>query len=380
VCRCLLALSFAVAAVLALAFSMYLLRSPAAAAAPVETVTVTLSPSRIVADGVSSSTATATVSLAGAPLVGQTVVFSSSDGGIRFGPTIDNLNGTYTAMLTSSRVAGSATVTATTSSGASQLSGQTTLVETPGPASSMTLSIAPPSISANGSSSATATATLADGNGNPIPTDAVTFSSSDPGEQIVGTANNGGGTYSALIRSSTTPGQVVITATDTNANRIARSQLTQTAAQAPGSPNTSGPGRSSGAGSMLPFVTMQWSFRYTSAYTEVLSLVVDGAPAVAAVQVACHGSGCPFTRDLIVIGQTRRCRLREKHACRGDGTIELAPDFRRHRLSAGTRLTVAITRPTWIGKYYVFVVRKRRAPRVRVTCLAPGQTQPSGVC
>ena len=345
-----------------------------------ETVTVTLSPSKIVADGVSSSTATATVSFSGAPLVGQTVVFFSSDGGIRFGPTIDNLNGTYTAMLTSSRAAGSATVTATTSSGANQISGQTTLAETPGPASSMLLSIAPPSITANGTSYATATATLADGNGNPIPTDAVTFSSSDPGEQIVGTANNGNGTYSALIRSSTTPGQVVITATDTSANRIARSQLTQTAAQAPGSPSSGGPGSSSSARSMLSFVTMQWSFHYTSAYTEVLSLVVNGAPAAAVVLVACHGRGCPFTRRLIAIGQTRRCRLREKHACRGDGTIELAPDFRRHRLPAGTRITVAITRPRWIGKYYAFVVRKRRGPRVRVTCLAPGQTQPSGVC
>lgn len=368
---------------------MYLLRPPAAAAAaPVETVTVTLSPSKIVADGVSSSTATATVSFAGVPVVGQTVVFSSSDGGIRFSPTIDNLNGTYTAMLTGSRTAGSATVTATISSGANKISGQTTLAQTPGPASSMTLSIAPPSITANGTSYAYATATLADGNGNPIATDTVTFSSSDPGEQIVGTANNGGGTYSALIRSSTTPGQVVITANDANANRIARSQLTQTAAQAPGtattgapgSSSTGGPGRSSSGGTVLSFVTMQWSFHYASAYTEVLSLVVNAAPAAAVVLVACRGRGCPFTRHLIMIGQTRRCRLREQYACRRDGTIELAPDFRRHRLPAGTRITVAITRPGWIGKYYVFVVRKSRGPRVRVTCLAPGQTQPSGVC
>jgi adhesin/invasin len=275
---------------------MYVLRSPAAAAAPVETVTVTLSPSKIVADGVSSSTATAAVSFGRVRLIGQTVVFSSSDGGIRFGPTIDNLNGTYTAMLTSSRVAGVATVTATTSSGANKASGQTTLAETPGPASSMALSVAPPSITANGTSYATATVTVADGNGNPIPTDAVTFSSSDPGQQIVGTANNGGGTYSALIRSSTTPGQVVITATDTNANRIARSQLTQTAAQAPGSPSTGAPGSSTSPGSMLSFVTMQWSFRSASAYTNVLSLVVNGAPADAVVLVACDGRGCPFSR------------------------------------------------------------------------------------
>ena len=93
----------------------------------------------------------------------------------------------------------------------------------------MALSLAPQSVIADGSSYTTATATVADAHGNPVPTDTVVFSSSDRGERVLQVADNGNGTYSALIRSSGTPGPVTLTATDTSANLSVQSQLTQTA-------------------------------------------------------------------------------------------------------------------------------------------------------
>jgi hypothetical protein len=58
----------------------------------------------------------------------------------------------------------------------------------------------------------------------------------------------------------------------------------------------------------------------------------------------------------------------------------LAPVFHNRRLAVGAQITVAITRPLWIGKYYQFTIRARRAPRVRIACLAPGAVRPRFGC
>jgi Invasin, domain 3 len=349
------------AAALAIALSIYLIPVGARAAGPAETVTVTLSPSTVVADGISTSTATATLSIGPVLVPGQAVAFASSDSGIHFAPTVANLDGTYTARLTSSTAAGTPTITATSRWAGRPASGESTLTQTPGPAKRMVLSLQPSSIIADGRSLTTATVTVADAYGNPVRTDAVVFTSSDPREAVTQVANNGNGTYSALVRSSKTPGQVAIQATDAAAGLSVRSELSQVA-----------------AASMLSLVTMQWTFDYTHAYTQVLSLVVNGAPAGATVLIDCHGRSCPFSRRLTVI-KTRRCAPDATSRCAAPGTIDLARDFRRH-LKAGTRITVAITQPQSIGKYYVFGVRAGRAPRVQVGCLAIGATRPGQPC
>jgi hypothetical protein len=358
-----LALWFVLAAVLAISLSAYLLSTRAAAAGPTETITVTLSPSSIVADGVSTSTATAVLRFGAGVLPGQTVVFSSSDSGIHFGPTIDNLDGTYTAMLSSSTAVGAPTIVATSQWAGQMASGSATLTQTPGPAKNMTLSLEPQSIIADGRSYTTATAIVADAHGNPVPTDRVTFSSSDPREEITATASNGNGIYSALIKSSTTPGQVAIQATDAAANLTARSVLSQVA-----------------GGSLLSLVAMQWTFHYTPAYTKVRYLAVIGAPVGASVVIDCHGRGCPFTEHISAVTATKPCRPKGKRRCQASRTIDLAPDFQNHRLRVGTRITVAITRPMWVGMYYQFTVRARRPPGIHVACLAPDEIRPDAPC
>jgi hypothetical protein len=355
------------AAVLALVVGTYLRQAPARAAGPAGTITVTLSPGSIVADGVSSSRATATLPL---PLPGQSVVFSSSDSGIRFGPTIDDLNGTYTATLTSSTTVGTPTITATSSWLGQPISGAASLTQTPGPAKSMTLSVEPGSILADEHSYAVATATVTDAHGNPVPTDDVAFSSTDPLQHVGRVTNGGNGTYRALIRSSTTPGDAVITATDTTADLSVTAELNQTESSGLNQTVT---------GSLLLLVSAEWTFRYTPVYTMVRGLVVTGAPDGSSLLVGCHGRGCPFTRRLIAIGASRGCGATSPR-CGTDRTIDLTREFHQSRLHVGTRVTVAITRPQRTGKYYVFTTRASRPPYVRIACLAPGETHPGTGC
>ncbi|MBV9336367.1 MAG: Ig-like domain repeat protein [Solirubrobacterales bacterium] len=217
---------FGVVALAAGASHLWLLTPASVAAANPVTVKVELSPATIVAGGTQTSKATATVTKAGKPVAGQNVVFSATDPGIKLGPTTEPAKGTYVATLSASTTAGTTTITATDRS--DPASGQATLTQTPGPATHIALTLQPTSIAADGNSFATATATLTDAHGNRVPTDTVTFSSSDRGERIQLLSNAGNGTYSALIRSSTTPGPATISATDIAARISASVALTQT--------------------------------------------------------------------------------------------------------------------------------------------------------
>ena len=209
---------------------------------PAASLTLALTPPSIVANGASASTATATVHDAeGDPVVGDSVAVTASGGQTVSGPT-DNGDGTYAATITSTTRAGASTITATDQSAAG-VSDQATLAQTPGRATTVVVSLSPPSIVADGASTTLATATVTDANGNAVAGDHVEISSSTG--QLVTAADRGDGTYSAQIHSTTTPGPVTITATDTGADVSGRSQLGQTAGASstslrvsPGSPVT----------------------------------------------------------------------------------------------------------------------------------------------
>lgn len=126
--------------------------------------------------------------------------------------------------------------------------------------------------------------------------------------------------------------------------------------------------------------TMQWTFYYTPSYTRIRALMLNGVPSGATVLLKCHGRGCPFARQAAPIGTIARCGKKSSHMCSTHGTFNLTPGFAKHRLRVGTRLTVTITLPNWIGKYYTFTVRARRGPRIQVGCLAPGSASPGGGC
>ncbi|MGO9821610.1 MAG: invasin domain 3-containing protein [Solirubrobacteraceae bacterium] len=191
-------------------------------AGPAATVTVALSPNSIVANGTATTTATATVEDAqGHVLSGENVSWSSSDAGNKF-----SAQNASTTTITSSTTVGTPTITATDGSA----SGNATLTQTAGPAATVTVALNPTSIIANGTTTTTATATVKDAQGHLLPTETVTFTSSDTGDKFSATTNAGSGTYTATITSSTTVGTPTITATDGTVSGTAT--LTQTAGSA----------------------------------------------------------------------------------------------------------------------------------------------------
>lgn len=66
--------------------------------------------------------------------------------------------------------------------------------------------------------------------------------------------------------------------------------------------------------------------------------------------------------------------------CLMGGSFRITPGFASRRLAVGARITVEITRPHWVGKYYRFTIRSRQAPRVLISCLAPGASVPGQGC
>jgi Bacterial Ig-like domain (group 3)/Invasin, domain 3 len=102
----------------------------AAASGTAATITVALAPSSIVADGSSTTTATATVlDVSSAPVTGDTVTFSS-DGSqaINNSTVIDHGDGTYSVIITSSTSVGPAIITASETT--ASLSNTATLTQT----------------------------------------------------------------------------------------------------------------------------------------------------------------------------------------------------------------------------------------------------------
>jgi hypothetical protein len=82
-----------------------------------------LTPSQVIADGRSTTTATAVVTDEGEiPVPGEEVELTSTDPEQQIGPVIDNEDGTYSARIRASTAVGSATITATVKSAEPELS------------------------------------------------------------------------------------------------------------------------------------------------------------------------------------------------------------------------------------------------------------------
>ncbi len=125
--------------------------------------------------------------------------------------------------------------------------------------------------------------------------------------------------------------------------------------------------------------TMQWLFSFTRHYTRVRALSIEGASPPASVLVTCRGGGCQFAKRTLGVSETKRCGDNGRPRCNSSGTVSLAQAFKKP-LHVGTTITVLISRPGWIGKYYRFVIRPGRAPRIQINCLAPGGTRPGVGC
>jgi Invasin, domain 3 len=175
-----------------------------------KTVSVSLSEAKITADGLATSTATASVTEAGKPVAGDSLTITSSDPGEKVGPVTDNGNGTYTATITASEDVEAATVTATDVSDPADPSGTAPLTQA---APTIAVKVSPRSIAADGKSTATATVTLTGVHGEPVPGQDVSISASGPA--LAGLVSDAGsGKYTATITATHSVGNSTITATD----------------------------------------------------------------------------------------------------------------------------------------------------------------------
>jgi hypothetical protein len=88
-----------------------------------------------------------------------------------------------------------------------------------------------------------------------------------------------------------------------------------------------------------------------------VTLLSVRSPHGARIVVRCFGRTCPVTRWAHTTVVTRIVRMQRV-------------------LAAGTRLVVSVTRPGYIGKHTVLVIRDGRAPLRRDRCLNPGSSRP----
>jgi hypothetical protein len=94
------------------------------------------------------------------------------------------------------------------------------------------------------------------------------------------------------------------------------------------------------------------SFDRFPKYTVYKRLVLKRVPAGSTVTVKCKGKKCP--------------RAFKKKA---KGTVKLSK-FTKRKLRPGTKLTIRVTKPNTIGKQFVILIRKNKAPKVTISQIA----------
>lgn len=88
-------------------------------------------------------------------------------------------------------------------------------------------------------------------------------------------------------------------------------------------------------------------------YTVYKRLMLKRVPAGSTVSVKCKGKKCP---------------AKSFHK-KAHGTLKLAK-FTKKKLRPGTKLTIRVTKPGMIGKQFVILIRKRKAPKLRISQIA----------
>jgi lysophospholipase L1-like esterase len=176
--------------------------------------TISASPGFITANGTSTSTITVQARDATNGTITSsrgTVTLSTTAGSL--GSVTDNGNGTYTAILTSSTTAGTASITGTIAGGVIGNPGSVNFVAGPASAVNTSISPNPASIPANGTSTSTLTVQARDAYNNILTSSGGGVILNTTGGSLGGVTDNGNGTYTAILTSSTTVGTVNITGT-----------------------------------------------------------------------------------------------------------------------------------------------------------------------
>ena len=125
--------------------------------------------------------------------------------------------------------------------------------------------------------------------------------------------------------------------------------------------------------------TLNWTFYFTPAYTNVVHLILQGIQSGSSVQVGCHGHGCPFASRRLAVPRAAPCTGAHAANC-PTSSMSLTSSLAGRRLGVGAQITVMVAHANYVGKYYSFTVRPRAQPRVRIACLAPDSPIPGADC
>lgn len=123
-----------------------------------------------------------------------------------------------------------------------------------------------------------------------------------------------------------------------------------------------------------------WTFRFTPTYTSVLQLTVTGLYEGTDVVVGCRGKGCPFRSENFPVLRPKICSPSVPALSCPPNNFFLTKYFSGRRLGVGAQLTILVSHPSYIGKYYSFTVQARKSPVIKIACLAPGSTIPGAGC
>ncbi|MGZ4294371.1 MAG: Ig-like domain-containing protein [Solirubrobacteraceae bacterium] len=123
-----------------------------------------------------------------------------------------------------------------------------------------------------------------------------------------------------------------------------------------------------------------WTFLFTPTYTSVLSLTVGGLYEGSDVVLGCQGKGCPFRAEDFPVLRPKKCSPTVPAMSCPPNNFFLTKYFAGRHLGVGAQITILITHPSYLGKYYSFTVRARQKPAVDIACLAPDSTLPGVGC
>jgi lysophospholipase L1-like esterase len=176
--------------------------------------TISANPASITANGTSTSTITVQARDAtGAAITSSrgTVTLNTTAGSL--GGVTDNGNGTYTAILTSSTTAGTASITGTIAGAVIGNPTPVNFVAGPVNAANTSISPNPASIPANGTSTSTITVQARDAYNNLLTSSGGVVTLNTTAGSLGSVTDNGNGTYTAILTSPTTTGTANITGT-----------------------------------------------------------------------------------------------------------------------------------------------------------------------
>ena len=122
---------------------------------------------------------------------------------------------------------------------------------------------------------------------------------------------------------------------------------------------------------------MGWTFNFTDHYTTIGQLAATNLSAGMTISLTCQGGGCPFHSHRVPVSQAQACGAASTGCT---GSINLVPVFHGAHLRPGAKVTVWITHPMWIGKYYQFLIVAGQRPQVIQNCLAANSNVPGIGC